>query len=51
MNKISRPLLIALAIVLVVTAVAIGLAVTHEHGGMNGSLMFLQKYQKRKFLS
>ena len=40
MNKISRPLLIALAIVLVVTAVAIGLAVTHEHGGMNGSLMF-----------
>lgn len=40
MNKISRPLLIALAIVLVITAVAMGLAVTHELGGMNGSLMF-----------
>ena len=40
MNKISRPLLIALAIVLVITAVAMGLAVTHEHGGMSGSLIF-----------
>ena len=40
MNRISRPLLLALAVVLVVTAVAIGLAVIHEHGGMDGSLLF-----------
>ena len=39
MNKISRPLLIALAIVLVIAAVAMGLAVTREHGGVNGALM------------
>ena len=39
MNKISRPLLIALAVVLVLVAVAMGLAVTHEHGGMDGTLM------------
>lgn len=39
MNKISRPLLITLAVVLVITALAMGLAVTHETGGMDGSLM------------
>lgn len=39
MNKISRPLLIAVAVVLVITALAMGLAVIHEHGGMDGSLM------------
>ena len=39
MHKISRPLLIALAVVLVITALAMGLAVIHEHGGMDGSLM------------
>ena len=40
MNKISRPLLVALAVVLVVAALAMGLAVTHESGGMDSSLMF-----------
>lgn len=45
MNKISRPLvsrplLITLAVALVITALAMGLAVTHESGGMDGSLMF-----------
>lgn len=40
MHKISRPLLIALAVVLVITALAMGLAVIHEHGGMDGSLIF-----------
>lgn len=39
MNKISRPLLVVLAVVLVITALAMGLAVTHESGGMDGSLM------------
>ena len=38
MNRISRPLLATLAIVLVITALAMGLAVTHEMGGMDGSL-------------
>jgi hypothetical protein len=40
MHKISRPLLIALAVVLVITALAMGLAVTHEQSAMNGSLMY-----------
>jgi hypothetical protein len=40
MTRISRPLLVALAIVLVITALGIGLALTHENGGMAGSLMF-----------
>ena len=39
MSKISRPLLVVLAIVLVITALAMGLAVTHESGGMDGTLM------------
>ena len=37
---VSRPLLITLAVVLVITALAMGLAVTHESVGMDGSLMF-----------
>lgn len=40
MHKISRPLLIALAVVLVITALAMGLGAIHEHGGMDGSLIF-----------
>lgn len=40
MNRISRPLLATFAIVLVITALAMGLAVTHEMGGMDGSLHF-----------
>lgn len=40
MNKTSRPLLAVLAVVLLVVAVSMGLAVTHERGGMDGSLMF-----------
>jgi hypothetical protein len=40
MNKISRALLVALAIVLVFAALAFGLALAHESGGMNGSLLF-----------
>ena len=40
MTKISRPLLITLAVVLVITALAMGLAVTHDRGGMDGTLMF-----------
>ena len=40
MNKISRPFLITLAVVLVIIALAMGLAVTHDRGGMDGTLMF-----------
>ena len=40
MNKTSRPLLAVLAVVMLVVAVSMGLAITHEHGGMDGSLMF-----------
>ena len=40
MNKVSRPLLVALAVVLVITAIAMGLAATHASGGMDGTLMF-----------
>ena len=39
MNKISRPLLIVLAVVLVIAALGLGLAITHEGGGMDGTLM------------
>ena len=39
MNKTSRPLLAALAVVLVIVALAMGLAVTHESGGIDGSLV------------
>ena len=38
MNNVSRPLLIVLAVVLIIVALAMGLAVTHEHGGLNGTL-------------
>ena len=38
MNKTSRPLLAALAVVLVIVD-AMGLAVTHESGGIDGSLV------------
>ena len=37
---VSRPFLIALAVVLVIVALAMGLAALHESGGMDGSLMF-----------
>ena len=40
MNKISRPFLIALAVMLVVVALSMGLAATREYGGIDGSLMF-----------
>ena len=40
MNKLSRPLVVMLVTVLLVVSVAMGLAIAHEHGGMNGSLMF-----------
>ena len=40
MNKTSRPLLILLALVLVIVALAMGLAAFHESGGMDGSLLF-----------
>ena len=40
MHRISRPLLITLAIVLVIAAVATGLAAMHVTGDMDGSLMF-----------
>lgn len=40
MHKISRPFIITLAVVLVITAVAMGLAAAHASGGMDGSLMF-----------
>jgi hypothetical protein len=40
MNKTSRPLLAALAVVLVIVALAMGLAVTHESGGIDGNLIF-----------
>ena len=41
MHKTSRPLLVAFAVVLVIAALATGLAATHENGGMDGTLMFL----------
>ncbi len=41
MNKMSRPLLITLAVVLVITALAVGLAYSHESGAIGGSLMFM----------
>ena len=40
MSKLSRPLVVMLALVLLTVSVAMGLAVAHEHGGMKGSLMF-----------
>ena len=40
MHKISRPFIITLAVVLVITAVAMALAAAHASGGMDGSLMF-----------
>ena len=40
MRKISRPLLITLAVVLVIVAISMGLAATHVSGDMDGSLMF-----------
>ena len=40
MNTTSRPLVITLAGVLVIVALAVGLATLHESGGMDGSLMF-----------
>ena len=39
MDKTSRPLLIVLAVVLVVTGLSVGLAVSHEYAAMGGSLM------------
>ena len=39
MNTTSRPLVITLAGVLVIVALAVGLATLHESGGMDGSLM------------
>ncbi len=43
MNKVSRPLLVALAVVLVITAVAMGLAATHAGSGMDSTLMFFDQ--------
>ena len=43
MKKISRPLLIALAVLLVVVALSMGLAATHEYGRIDGSLMFFDR--------
>ena len=43
MNKTSRPLLATLAVVLVIVALAMGLAVTHESGGIDGSLIFFDR--------
>lgn len=43
MNKTSRPLLATLAVVLVIVALAMGLAVTHESGGIDGSLVFFDR--------
>ena len=43
MKKISRPLLIALAVLLVVAAISMGLAATHEYGGIDGSLLFFDR--------
>lgn len=45
MNKVSRPLLITLAVVLVVIAIAMGLAVTHELRGVDGTLMMFDHDQ------
>ena len=36
---VSRPLIAALAVVLVVAAIAMGLAAMHQSGGMDGTLM------------
>ena len=41
MNKTSRPLIVTLAVVLAIAVAAVGLAYTHESGGINGSLMFM----------
>ena len=43
MNKISRPFLIALAVLLAVAALSMGLAATHEYGGIDGSLLFFDR--------
>ena len=40
MNNVSRPLLITLVVMIVVLAFSMALAATHEHGGINGPLMF-----------
>ncbi len=37
---VSRPLIAALAVVLILAAVAMGLAAMHQSGGMDGNLMF-----------
>ena len=41
MNKMSRPLIVTLAVVLAIAVAALGLAYTHESGGIDGSLMFM----------
>jgi len=43
MNKISRPLIVTLAVVLAIAVAAGGLAYTHESGAINGSLMFMEQ--------
>lgn len=43
MNKISRPFLIALAVMLGIVALSMGLAATHEYGGIDGSLLFFDR--------
>lgn len=42
MNKMSRPLIVTLAVVLAI-AVAVGLAYTHESSAINGTLMFMDQ--------
>ena len=41
MNKMSRTLIVTLAVVLVIAVAAAGLAYTHQSGGIDGSLMFM----------